>query len=129
MNKLWFGYNMTEAISAPVFHVQVDNSLDFEQSFSPARPPAAIFLKPPGSRALHLRTHGLRKMAAATEKPVINPALLLTLDTGLLRYLTCGRDTAHAIPLIIPAPLPPPHLCRHHQTTAGYKGGSTESKT
>ncbi|XP_077149722.1 glutathione hydrolase 5 proenzyme [Ranitomeya variabilis] len=36
MNKLWFGYNMTEAISAPVFHVQVDNSLDFDQSFSPA---------------------------------------------------------------------------------------------
>ncbi|XP_073419875.1 glutathione hydrolase 5 proenzyme [Dendrobates tinctorius] len=36
MNKLWFGYNMTEAIAAPVFHVQVDNSLDFEESFSPA---------------------------------------------------------------------------------------------
>ncbi|KAM4053628.1 glutathione hydrolase 5 proenzyme isoform 1-T6 [Anomaloglossus baeobatrachus] len=36
MNKLWFGYNMTKAISAPVFNVQLDNSLDFDDSFSPA---------------------------------------------------------------------------------------------
>ncbi|KAG8597154.1 hypothetical protein GDO81_002179 [Engystomops pustulosus] len=35
MNKLWFGHDIKEAISAPVFHVKLDNSLDFENSFSP----------------------------------------------------------------------------------------------
>ncbi|XP_056386998.1 glutathione hydrolase 5 proenzyme [Hyla sarda] len=34
INKLWFGYNMKEAISAPVLHVQLDNTVDFEKSFS-----------------------------------------------------------------------------------------------
>ncbi|XP_040275606.1 LOW QUALITY PROTEIN: glutathione hydrolase 5 proenzyme [Bufo bufo] len=36
VNKLWFGFNIKEAIAAPVFHVQPDNSLNFEPSFNPA---------------------------------------------------------------------------------------------
>ncbi|XP_075688030.1 glutathione hydrolase 5 proenzyme [Rhinoderma darwinii] len=35
MNKLWFGYNLKEAISAPVLHVLLNNALDFETSLSP----------------------------------------------------------------------------------------------
>ncbi|XP_044145521.1 glutathione hydrolase 5 proenzyme [Bufo gargarizans] len=34
VNKLWFGFNIKEAIAAPVFHVQPDNSLNFEPSFN-----------------------------------------------------------------------------------------------
>lgn len=34
MNKLWFGYNIKEAISAPVIHVLLNNSLVFETSFN-----------------------------------------------------------------------------------------------
>ncbi|XP_075071624.1 glutathione hydrolase 5 proenzyme [Mixophyes fleayi] len=34
MNKLWFGYSLKEAISAPVLHVSTDNKLSFENSFS-----------------------------------------------------------------------------------------------
>ncbi|XP_069817278.1 glutathione hydrolase 5 proenzyme isoform X4 [Dendropsophus ebraccatus] len=34
MNKLWFGYDMKEAISAPVLHVKLDNAVEFEASFN-----------------------------------------------------------------------------------------------
>ncbi|XP_068094353.1 glutathione hydrolase 5 proenzyme isoform X3 [Hyperolius riggenbachi] len=34
INTLWFGYNLEEAISRPVFHVTSNNKLEFEPSFS-----------------------------------------------------------------------------------------------
>ncbi|KAM3939707.1 glutathione hydrolase 5 proenzyme [Leptodactylus fuscus] len=34
MNKLWFDYDIKKAISAPVFHVKLNNSLDFEPKFN-----------------------------------------------------------------------------------------------
>ncbi|CAJ0948981.1 unnamed protein product [Ranitomeya imitator] len=51
-------------------------------------------------------------MAAATDNAMIHPALLLTLDTGPLRHLTCGRDPVHAIPLTAPH-----HPCTSAATT------------
>ncbi|CAJ0955084.1 unnamed protein product [Ranitomeya imitator] len=43
-------------------------------------------------------------MAAATEKPVINPTLLLALDTGPRRHLTGGGDHISAAPTPLPQP-------------------------
>ncbi|CAJ0957824.1 unnamed protein product, partial [Ranitomeya imitator] len=56
------------------------------------------------SRKLNLRTRGLSKMAAGTEKAMIHPALLHALETGPWHHLTCGRgpDQVHAIPLTAP---------------------------
>jgi len=46
INKLWFGYDLEHAISAPIMHTEEDNIL-FEERFSEVSGLAWIFLSSP----------------------------------------------------------------------------------